>query len=378
MRIELRNVSKRFDKADVIENLNMVIEDGEFVALLGPSGCGKSTTLLMLAGIYKPTKGDILFDGQIVNEVEPKDRKIGMLFQSYALYPHMTVLENIMFPLKQMKVPKKERVERAKEAAALVKLDHLLDRLPSELSGGQQQRVALARAVVKEPKLLLLDEPLSNLDARLKIEMREEIKRIQQELGITTVMVTHDQEEALTMADRVAIMKDGELVQYSKPLDLYHHPKNYFVAHFIGSPPMNFLKGQLSVQNDQLQFAGEGTKINLGRCLKEFNVRDGQSVYLGVRPHDLKLGKKGQISLTGVVNLTEPLGHTTLVNVTVGNSLFRFFSDKKFVAGLRGEVEISFDRHALHLFDASSGESLSKRHLADEEAEEASENIIPM
>ncbi|MCG5026926.1 ABC transporter ATP-binding protein, partial [Anoxybacillus flavithermus] len=191
MKIELRNICKSFNKkTNTINNMNLTINDGEFVALLGPSGCGKSTTMLMIAGIYKPDRGEIYFDGQIVNDLEPKDRNIGMVFQSYALYPHMTVLDNIAFPLKQQKVPKEERIERAKRAAEMVQLEHLLGRKPSELSGGQQQRVALARAIVKRPKVLLLDEPMSNLDARLKIEMREEISRIQKELGITTILVT--------------------------------------------------------------------------------------------------------------------------------------------------------------------------------------------
>ena len=237
MKIELKNITKSFDKkTNTINNLNLSIEDGEFIALLGPSGCGKTTTMLMIAGIYKPDSGDILFDGQRVNEVEPKDRNVGMVFQSYALYPHMSVLDNIAFPLKQQKVKKEERIQRAKEAAATVHLEQYLHRKPGELSGGQQQRVALARAIVKNPRLLLLDEPMSNLDERLRIEMRSEISRLQKKLGITTILVTHDQQEAMTLADRIAVMKDGQIIQYDTPMALYYQPENLYVARFYRNP----------------------------------------------------------------------------------------------------------------------------------------------
>jgi ABC-type sugar transport system ATPase subunit len=342
MKIELRNISKSFHKGShVIENLHLKIEEGEMIALLGPSGCGKSTTMLMIAGIYKPTRGTILFDDQPVNDVEPKDRNIGMVFQSYALYPHMTVLENITFPLKQMKVPKEERIRLAKEAAEMVHLGGLLDRKPSQLSGGQQQRVALARAIVKKPQVLLLDEPLSNLDARLKIEMREEIRRLQKELGITTVMVTHDQEEAMTMADRVAVMKDGQVIQYSTPMDLYTNPTNYFVAQFIGTPPMNFLEG-----------------------IEAANLRipqQNRDMYIGIRPHDLKLGNQGDLSFDAVVNLIEPLGHSTLVSAKAGNTLLRFMVEpnQKVMVGERIQLSASLD--AIHLFDKTTGQSLKDK-----------------
>jgi ABC-type sugar transport system ATPase subunit len=295
----------------------------------------------MIAGIYKPTGGTILFDDQPVNDVEPKDRNIGMVFQSYALYPHMTVLENITFPLKQMKVPKEERIRLAKEAAEMVHLGGLLDRKPSQLSGGQQQRVALARAIVKKPQVLLLDEPLSNLDARLKIEMREEIRRLQKELGITTVMVTHDQEEAMTMADRVAVMKDGQVIQYSTPMDLYTNPTNYFVAQFIGTPPMNFLEG-----------------------IEAANLRipqQNRDMYIGIRPHDLKLGNQGELSFDAVVNLIEPLGHSTLVSAKAGNTLLRFMVEpnQKVMVGERIQLSASLD--AIHLFDKTTGQSLKDK-----------------
>jgi ABC-type sugar transport system ATPase subunit len=368
MRIELRNVRKTFNKqTNAVNDLNLRIEDGEFVCLLGPSGCGKSTTMLMLAGIYKPSGGTIYFDDQPVNDVEPKDRQIGMVFQSYALYPHMTVLENIEFPLKQMKIPKVERRVRAKEAAELVHLGRFLDRKPSELSGGQQQRVALARALVKKPRLLLLDEPLSNLDARLKIEMREEIRRLQKELGITTVMVTHDQEEAMTMADRVAVMKDGQLVQYSAPMELYNNPQNHFVAHFIGTPPMNFLEGKLIREEGLLRFQFDGQSI----CLKtgKFHLQESQQdVFLGIRPHDVSLGEKGDIVFEGVVKLVEHLGHSTLIGVQTGNFLIRLFAQSGYKVELGTVVQLSASLESVHLFEKVSGKTLKPGITAPEHA----------
>ncbi|MGG5252657.1 ABC transporter ATP-binding protein [Neobacillus sp. SM06] len=354
MRIQLKNISKSFNKAaNTIENMNLTIEDGEFIALLGPSGCGKSTTMLMIAGIYKPNSGELYFGDQLVNDLEPKDRSIGMVFQSYALYPHMTVLDNISFPLKQQKVSKEMRYERAKQAAEMVQLGHLLDRQPSQLSGGQQQRVALARAIVKQPKVLLLDEPLSNLDARLKIEMREEIARIHRELGITTILVTHDQEEAMTMADRIAVMKEGQIIQYSTPMELYNQPKDYFVAQFIGTPPMNFLKGTLNGNVLQLQNKSvvlDSTILN--------KVADQLEVRVGIRPYDLKQGNEGDLSFKGVVNLIEPIGHSKIVNVSIGQEQVRFFAEPTTLLQMGQEIELSAKISSIHLFNTETGESL--------------------
>ncbi|NNU88885.1 MULTISPECIES: ABC transporter ATP-binding protein [unclassified Geobacillus] len=356
MKIELRNICKSFNKkTNTIDNMNLTINDGEFVALLGPSGCGKSTTMLMIAGIYKPDRGEIYFDGQIVNDLEPKDRNIGMVFQSYALYPHMTVLDNIAFPLKQQKVPKEERIKRAKRAAEMVQLEHLLGRKPSELSGGQQQRVALARAIVKRPKVLLLDEPMSNLDARLKIEMREEISRIQRELGITTILVTHDQEEAMTMADRIAVMKEGQIIQYDTPMELYYNPKNYFIAQFIGTPPMNFLKGKLL--NNQLHLPN--STVELDCEFWEFNRKETE-VHVGIRPYDLKLGKNGNVYIKGTVSMVELVGHSKMISVKVGNEQVRFFAEPNISIEYGSVIEISTQTSSIHLFDAVTGRSLKK------------------
>lgn len=255
--IRIKNLRKVFDKNVVaLDDFNLEIEDGEFVALLGPSGCGKSTTLNCIAGLLEPTSGDIFFDEKNVTKLAPKDRNIGMVFQSYALYPNLSVIDNIAFPLKQKGVKKLERREKARKVASMLQIDHLLDRKPSQLSGGQQQRVAMCRAIVKEPKYLLLDEPMSNLDARLKIEIRSVIKKIHQEIGITAILVTHDQEEAMALADKIAILDAGKIQQYATPDELYEHPANLFVANFMGNPPMNFIKAHLS-SNGKLEIAGK-------------------------------------------------------------------------------------------------------------------------
>lgn len=356
MKIELKNITKSFDKkTNTIDNLNLSIEDGEFIALLGPSGCGKTTTMLMIAGIYKPDSGDILFDGQRVNEVEPKDRNVGMVFQSYALYPHMSVLDNIAFPLKQQKVKKEERIQRAKEAAATVHLEQYLHRKPGELSGGQQQRVALARAIVKNPRLLLLDEPMSNLDERLRIEMRSEISRLQKKLGITTILVTHDQQEAMTLADRIAVMKNGQIIQYDTPMALYYQPENLYVARFIGTPPMNFLQG--SVNNGILHLHNRKLPIETRLLTKSYNG----DVIVGIRPHDIQLGSHGDLQLEGTIQFVETIGHAKLINVLVGDTMIRFFTNPflDLVPGMN--IQFSANSSDLHIFDGKTEKRILKK-----------------
>ena len=239
--VTLEQLSKYFGTVPAVQELSCTIAQGEFLALLGPSGCGKTTTLLLLAGIYRPSSGVLRFDGRVVNDVPPRQRNIGMVFQSYALYPHLTVFENLAFPLRVQRQSRAVIARKVEEIAALVQLQDLLQRKPAQLSGGQQQRVALGRALVKEPDVLLFDEPLSNLDAELRLHMRAEIKRLQRSLGITAVLVTHDQVEALSMAERILVLREGRLQQLADPQTLYHHPTNQFVARFIGSAPMNFL-----------------------------------------------------------------------------------------------------------------------------------------
>ncbi|REE81262.1 multiple sugar transport system ATP-binding protein/inositol-phosphate transport system ATP-binding protein [Paenibacillus taihuensis] len=253
--ITLKNIVKAYDVkrgnsgANAVDGLDLEIKKDEFVALLGPSGCGKTTTLMMLAGLLKPTSGEIYFGERLVNHVEPKDRNIGMVFQSYALYPHLTVRDNIAFPLRERKMAKPAAYERAKEISKIVQIDHLLDRKPAQLSGGQQQRVAMARALAKNPEILLLDEPMSNLDARLKLDVRDEIRKLQRDLGVTTIIVTHDQEEALAISDRVAILNGGKIQQYAPPHELFSQPVNLFVASFLGNPPMNLISGAVQESN---------------------------------------------------------------------------------------------------------------------------------
>lgn len=282
MKITLNHLTKQFTNTVAVQDFNAVIESGHLIALLGPSGCGKSTMLNMISGILPVTSGNIYFDDADVTELSANHRGVGLVFQNYALYPHMSVLENICFPLELQKVKKQERIERAKNMAKLVHVDTMLDRKPSQLSGGQQQRVAIARALVKNPKVLLLDEPLSNLDARLRIEMREEIRRIQQETGVTTIFVTHDQEEAMSISDEIILMKDGVLQQIAKPQQLYDQPVNCFVADFLGNPPINKTYGKI-VENG-IELDG-GTMVHYAT-----NTTDiGKSVILSMRSESLKI-----------------------------------------------------------------------------------------
>jgi inositol-phosphate transport system ATP-binding protein len=295
--ISLEKITKSWGDTRVLHPLDLTIADGEFVAILGPSGCGKSTTLFLLAGLYAPTSGDIKFDGYSVNRVDARDRNVGIVFQSYALYPHMTVRDNIAFPLRFKKVSKADADERVKQAASLVQVEALLDRRPGQLSGGQQQRVALARALVKEPNILLLDEPLSNLDATLRIAMRAEIKAIQAHLGITTLIVTHDQIEATTMADRIICMNNGSIAQIGTPDQLYRSPDNLFVAGFIGSPPMNLIKG-----------VAKGDTAMIGECTLSLSATFDGPVTFGLRPEDIALTRDTGAAITGNVTLIEPMG----------------------------------------------------------------------
>ncbi len=300
-KIELKGVAKRWGDVAAVEPTDLSIGDGEFVAILGPSGCGKSTTLFMLAGIYTPSDGDILFDGQRVNDVEARDRNVGIVFQSYALYPNMTVRDNIRFPLRFKDVADNVAATRVEESARLVQVHELLERKPGQLSGGQQQRVALARALIKEPQLLLLDEPLSNLDASLRLTMRSEIRGLQRKLGVTTLLVTHDQIEATTMADRVICMSRGRIEQIGTADDLYHRPDSLFVAGFIGSPPINLFDGTLAA----------GTLRVGGASLRVTGAGDGKCV-LGLRPEAIGLGTG---PFRGKVHDFEPHGRETIYHL---------------------------------------------------------------
>ena len=300
--VELIGVTKRWGPVTAVEPTDLRIDDGEFVAILGPSGCGKSTTLFMLAGLYAPSAGEIRFDGSLVNEVEARDRNVGIVFQSYALYPNMSARENISFPLRFKKLQPEEAKQRVQKIAALVQIEDLLERRPSEMSGGQQQRVALARALVKEPQLLLLDEPLSNLDATLRLTMRGEIRRLQRSLGVTTILVTHDQIEATTMADRIICMSKGRIEQIGTAGDLYQNPDSLFVAGFIGSPPINLIDGEAS-----------GTSLRVGEVAIPFEKAVAGHVTLGIRPETVALGKRG---MNARVEDIEPHGRETIYHLS--------------------------------------------------------------
>jgi ABC-type sugar transport system ATPase subunit len=357
MEVTFENLSKHFGSVKAVDDLNLKIKDGEFIALLGPSGCGKTTTLLMVAGVYKPTKGYIYFGERIVNEVLPKDRNIGMVFQDYALYPHMTVFDNIVFPLKLQKIPKKEMKKRAEEVAKLVQIEDLLGRKPSQLSGGQQQRVALSRALVKKPNILLLDEPLSNLDARLRITMRAELKRLQKELGITTIFVTHDQIEALTMADRIAVMNQGKLQQFSTPDELYNSPNNLFVASFIGTPPMNLIEVSLKSLEDKFFVQNKDLQIELpSEVAQKAKNSTSDKMVIGIRPEDIVLDQKKGIEAE--VYVMEPLGRDLLITFKIGQLTLKVLTSPTFAANIGDKVWLKLNMDKIHLFDKETGESL--------------------
>jgi sn-glycerol 3-phosphate transport system ATP-binding protein len=307
----LDHVTKRFDsEAVALHDLSLRIEDGEFLILVGPSGCGKTTALRLVAGLEKPTSGTITIGDRVVNDVSPRDRDIAMVFQNYALYPHMTVYKNLAFGLKERKTPKPEIDRRVRESASMLGLDELLKRRPAQLSGGQRQRVAMGRALVREPLAFLLDEPLSNLDAKLRVQMRAELKRIHKRLGITTIYVTHDQVEAMTLGDRIVVMSAGDVQQIGKPHDVYRHPANLFVAGFIGSPPMNLLRGR-----------AQGGRIVAGDLsFERAGVPDGE-LAVGIRPEALSLSAEGLPSFDFEVDVVEPLGGEVVVHGSTPGTL---------------------------------------------------------
>ena len=351
-RIELKNLRKEWGGATAVAGIDLAIEDGAFVAVLGPSGCGKSTTLMMLAGIYKPSGGDITFDGARVNDVEARGRNVGIVFQSYALYPYMTVLENVMFPLRFKAVERTEAEQRARDIAALVRIDMLLDRRPSQLSGGQQQRVALARALVKRPHLLLLDEPLSNLDAGLRLTMRTEIRRIQRELGVTTILVTHDQIEATTMANRVVVMNGGRVEQEGTAEDLYERPATLFVATFVGSPPINLFDGQAA-----------GGTLSIGAARLGLADSAQGAVVLGLRPEILRVDGSGDSGKSvSRITAVEPMGREVLYTADGSLGVIRFLEAGAEPRHREGDtVPLGFPARSALLFDKASGRRLDAR-----------------
>ncbi|MEM7042136.1 MAG: ABC transporter ATP-binding protein [Pseudomonadota bacterium] len=349
-RIELTNIQKRWGEVYGVRDVNIDIADQEFLVLLGPSGCGKTTTMRMIAGLEEPTEGEVRMDGEVMNDIDPRDRDVAMVFQGYALYPNMTIYENIRFPLRMRGVPKPEQDGLVRRAAGFVELTDYLDRKPSALSGGQRQRAALARAIVRQPQVFLMDEPLSNLDAKLRQAMRVQIKHIQRELAITTVYVTHDQIEAMTLADRIVIMDGGLIQQVGTPDEIYNDPANTFVANFIGSPPMNLIEGAI----EGGVFRAPGVQVN-GLAAQA----DGK-VTLGVRPEDCRAGGENG-HLTGSVYGVEPTGDVTYLTVKAGDKLIEVKAARDYRADLDADVQVDFDPSRLYLFDAATGGRLSPR-----------------
>jgi multiple sugar transport system ATP-binding protein len=346
--IQYKNVTKTFGDTVVVDDLSLEIDNGEFVVLLGPSGCGKTTTLRMLAGLETITAGDICINGERINDVQTQHRDLAMVFQSYALYPHMTIAENIAYPLRVRKLDKPERTKRVTSVARMLEIESLLDRKPRQLSGGERQRVALARAIVREPRAYLMDEPLSNLDARLRVQMRGELKRLQHQLGTTTIYVTHDQAEAMTLATRVAVMKRGRLQQFDTPLNIYNRPANRFVAEFVGSPSMNFIDGKI----EGGVFVSESIQLPSPRP-------NTDQVTIGIRPEHIRVFTEPQPgAIAATVYVTELMGNETFVFLSVGNNKLIARAAADFRAELESPVWLRIDAEKAHYFDRQTGLSI--------------------
>jgi multiple sugar transport system ATP-binding protein len=361
----LKNVRKVYDKDVVaVDDANIEIKDKEFVVLVGPSGCGKSTTLRMIAGLEEISGGEIYIDGTLVNDIPPKDRDIAMVFQNYALYPHMTVYQNMAFGLKLRKYPKDEIDARVQEAADILGIQDLLERKPKALSGGQRQRVAVGRAIVRKPKVFLFDEPLSNLDAKLRVQMRAEISKLHTRLEATMIYVTHDQTEAMTMGDRIVVMKDGRIQQTDAPLSLYNNPVNQFVAGFIGSPSMNFINGQLVAEGDGLVFDEGNLKIALPASYNDaLNGHKGQEVVMGIRPEDIHdpetMARDVQtVDIEANVEVVEPMGNEVFLNLTTGASSFVARIDPRHMPEVGQNVKLALEVDKAHFFDITNENSL--------------------
>ena len=361
--VSLVNLCKNFGDVRAVQDLNLEIKDGEFVTLLGPSGCGKSTTLYCIAGLEIPTSGEILFDGKPVSNLSPRDRDVAMVFQDYALYPHKSVYENLAFPLRMRGIGKEIVEAKVPEVAALLGIGTLLDRRPAQLSGGQRQRVALGRAIVREPVVFLLDEPLSNLDAALRVSTRVEIKSLQSQLGTTTVYVTHDQEEAMVLSDRIAVMRDGLLQQYDTPTQIYEAPANAYIAGFIGSPAMNFVKGQIEPVEGMLRFSSGELILDLlpdkMPLSNRRGLREARSVVLGVRPGALLVSREAfSGAVAGDVLLVEPVGEVTYAQLELGGTVLRASTDPDLGLHAGSHVWASMAHHKVYLFDPDTGERL--------------------
>lgn len=362
--VTYKNVVKKFGDLTIIKNLNITVEDKEFLVLVGPSGCGKTTALRLLAGLEEITGGEIIIGDRVVNDVAPKDRDIAMVFQSYALYPHLSVYDNMAFGLKLRKTPKDEIKRRVGEAAEVLGITDLLQRKPRQLSGGQRQRVAVGRAIVREPKVFLFDEPLSNLDAKLRVQMRAEISKLHQRLQTTFIYVTHDQTEAMTMASRIAVINKGNLQQLDTPQNLYDLPNNLFVAGFIGSPAMNFFPAKLVVAGDKVAVDTGDFKVQIPAShAATYKGMDGKSVVFGIRPeniHDPKFAPQninGE-KITSKVDVTELMGNETLLYLVSGKNTFVGRVDPRSQLRVNDSAEMIFDMDKFHIFDANTEEAI--------------------
>jgi len=363
--VVLEHVWKVYEgKVEAVKDANFVVEDKEFLVLLGPSGCGKTTTLRMIAGLEEITKGEIKIDGRVVNDVEPKDRDIAFVFQNYALYPHMTVYDNMAFGLKLRKVPKNEIEERVHEAAKILEIESLLDRKPRQLSGGQRQRVAVGRAIVRHPKVFLFDEPLSNLDAKLRVQMRSELKKLHARLEATIVYVTHDQVEAMTMADKIVIMKDGIIQQIGTPYEVYNRPANMFVAGFIGSPAMNFIEGKIIKGEGGLWVKTSGLKLKVPQEYEDKLVQHvDKDVIFGIRPENVydkmfAIAPRPENTAEVIVDVVEPLGSETLLHVMAGDDKIVARVNAKSQAQDGQKIDLVFDMTTMHVFDKATEKEL--------------------
>jgi multiple sugar transport system ATP-binding protein len=361
-RVLLRDLNKKYDEVHAVKNVNLEIRDREFVVLVGPSGCGKTTTLRMVAGLEEISSGEIQIDEQRINELAPMDRDIAMVFQNYALYPHMSVYDNMAFGLKMRKFAREEIERRVRQAADILGIEGLLARRPRQLSGGQRQRVALGRAIVRNPRVFLFDEPLSNLDAALRVQMRVELKRLHDRLETTAIYVTHDQVEAMTLGDRVVVMKDGIVHQVGEPLELYRKPANRFVASFIGSPAMNFAEVAISDANGALWADAGGLRVKVPPARTEALRRyAGSRVTLGVRPEALRMAggaDPAEYAFDSIAEVVEPLGAEILLNVRAGPHALVARLDPSSLLKVHETVRLAFDPERLHFFDAASGAAI--------------------
>ena len=358
--IEISGLQKKYGGIEVFCDLNLSVADKEFIVLVGPSGCGKSTLLRMIAGLEEITDGDIYIDDERVNDIPPKDRDIAMVFQNYALYPHMTVYKNMAFGLKLRKYPKKEIDQRVNEAAEILSISHLLNRKPKHLSGGERQRVAVGRAIVRHPKVFLFDEPLSNLDAKLRVQMRMEISRLHDRLNATIVYVTHDQVEAMTMGDQIVVLNEGKIQQIADPGTLYHKPANQFVGGFIGTPPMNFIETHVVDNGGAPKLRFEDFSIELNSHLQSvLSELSGDSVTFGIRPEDIHIGENDRNQVLTQVELVEPLGNHALLYLRTEKNNFVTQSNLVDLPQHNTPLTVSFDIDKAHLFHPETGKSLT-------------------